>query len=191
MQIIGITGLPSSGKGEFSRIARTYDFYEVIMGDVIREELRNRGLEVNRENSNALMVELRKERGENIVAELTLEKINTAIKEGKKRILIDGIRSLHEVTFFRSYFQNLKIIAIHADPQTRFERSKLRKRKDDAFSIESFNERDKIELEVGIGNVIALADIMVNSPQTLEEAEVQYAKLIESFLDVNNTPLVY
>ena len=64
--VIGVTGLPSAGKGVFCDIARNhYGFKQIVMGDVIRRECKKRGLPVTRESSNIVMVELRKERGEN------------------------------------------------------------------------------------------------------------------------------
>jgi len=191
MQIIGITGLPSSGKGAFSNVAKDFSFHEIVMGDVIRKEITNRGLELTRENSNQIMIELRKERGDDIVAELTLELIEEAINQGETKILIDGIRSLKEVEYFKDQFPNLQIIAIHANPDTRYLRSKSRQRKDDAYSRESFDKRDRIELSVGIGEVIALADILINSPSTLEEAQVIFSEVLEEVINVDSTPLVF
>lgn len=182
MLIIGITGLPSSGKGEFSKVARRFDFHEIVMGDFIRNEITRRGLKMTRENSNKIMVELREERGKDVVAEVTLDWIKKAINDGHRRILIDGIRSLQEVDYFREHFPDLKIIAIHADPETRYHRSKHRKRKDDAYSRQTFNKRDQIELQVGIGDVIALADILISSPETLKEAQNVYEEVLTEVL---------
>jgi len=178
MNIIGITGLPSSGKGEFSKVASDFGFHEIIMGDVIRKEVKARGLKMTRENSNQIMLQLREERGQDVVAVVTLEWIKQAINDGKDQILIDGIRSMNEVNLFKEIYPELKIIAIHADPMTRYLRSKNRRRKDDAYSLSSFQKRDKIELQVGIGNVIALADILIPSPSTLEEARSIYREVL-------------
>ena len=81
--ILAVTGLPSSGKGTFSEIAESHGIKKFIMGDVIREECRKRGLEVNRESSDFVMVELRKEKGKDAVAVITLEWVNKAILEGR------------------------------------------------------------------------------------------------------------
>ena len=39
MKIIGLVGLPGSGKGEASRIARQQGLTVLVMGDVIRQEV--------------------------------------------------------------------------------------------------------------------------------------------------------
>ena len=77
--IIALTGLPSSGKGEFSIISKSYGYEEVIMGDIIRNEIVSRNLEVNRLNSNKIMIDLRNTFGKDIIAKRTLDIIITKI----------------------------------------------------------------------------------------------------------------
>ncbi len=45
MKIIGFVGLPGSGKGESSRLARQQGLTVLVMGDVIRQEAARQGLE--------------------------------------------------------------------------------------------------------------------------------------------------
>ena len=40
MKVIGIVGMPASGKGEVSRIARDLGIPVVVMGDAIREKVK-------------------------------------------------------------------------------------------------------------------------------------------------------
>ena len=70
MQIMGISGMPGSGKGMISDMASERGAIIVSMGDIIREEAKKRG-----EGSKETAVNLRKEFGEYIVYELTIEKI--------------------------------------------------------------------------------------------------------------------
>ena len=44
MKVIGIVGMPGSGKGEFSAVADELGIPVVVMGDVIREEVKKEGL---------------------------------------------------------------------------------------------------------------------------------------------------
>ncbi len=44
MKVIGIVGMPASGKGEASRIARDLGIPVVVMGDAIRERVKEAGL---------------------------------------------------------------------------------------------------------------------------------------------------
>ena len=70
MQVMGISGMPGSGKSIVSEIAAERGAIIVSMGDIIREEAKKRG-----ESSKETAVNLRKEFGEYIVSELTIQKI--------------------------------------------------------------------------------------------------------------------
>ncbi|MFV2015468.1 MAG: AAA family ATPase [Candidatus Heimdallarchaeota archaeon] len=176
--IIGVTGLPSAGKGLFCDIARKYGFKQIIMGDVIRNECHKRGLPVNRESSNKVMIDLRREGGENAVAIITLDWIRQAIISGHNLILIDGIRSLSEVKTFRNEYQDFNVISIHASQKTRLKRAMQRRRRDDAFSKQAFIKRDNIELNIGIGDVIAKSDILISSESVIGETRDAFREVI-------------
>ncbi|OLS26493.1 MAG: Adenylate kinase [Candidatus Heimdallarchaeota archaeon LC_2] len=184
--IIGVTGLPSAGKGVFCDIARNhYGFKQIVMGDVIRRECKKRGLPVTRESSNIVMIELRKERGANAIALVTLEWIDNLIQKDVKLILIDGIRSLSEVETFTASYENFTLIAVHASQQTRLHRAMNRRRKDDAFSKEAFLERDKIELDIGIGDVVAKSEILISSETSISKTKKQFKEALEFILKQN------
>ena len=53
-----------------------------------------------------------------------------------------------------------------------------RKRIDDTFSKEDFDERDKRELSWGIGEVIALADVMIVNEEGIEEFKKKVEKVL-------------
>ena len=63
MRVIGVVGLPASGKGEFSRIAAGMGIPVVVMGDVIREAVRAAGLPETDRNMGSVANALRKEGG--------------------------------------------------------------------------------------------------------------------------------
>lgn len=177
--IVGVTGLPASGKNEFGEVAKQAGFKQIVMGDVIRNECIRRGLEPTRENCNAIMIQLREEKGDGIVAKRVLEQVKELLAQGENLILIDGLRSPEEVKLFKQHFPNFNVIAIHASPTIRKERTLQRKRDDDSTSEEAFRVRDEKELQVGIGNVIALADYVITPPNNLEKAR----KLFKDFLN--------
>lgn len=188
--ILAVTGLPSSGKGTFSEIAELHGIKKFVMGDVIREECRKRGLEVNRASSDFVMVELRKEKGQDAVAVITLEWVLNAIKEDHGIILIDGIRSRDEIRYFEKYLDNLLIIGIHANPNIRLERALTRGRIDDAFDSKAFYQRDKIELNLGVGDVIALSDILIVTEESLDKTIHTYHEVIENIIKIKEELIV-
>lgn len=158
MRVIGISGMPGSGKSFISDKAVEKGAIIVSMGDIIREEAEKRG-----ETTGETAVNLRKEHGEYIVSELTIQKIKKLLNEGHDKIVVEGIRSHHEVEMFKENFENFMIVSAFTNPATRFERLKNRKREDDPEDYSDFAERDFRELGFGLGNVISLSDkIIVN-----------------------------
>ena len=75
MKVIGVVGLPASGKGEFSKIAAGMGIPVIVMGDVIREAVRKAGLEPNDANFGATANRLRAENGMDAIARLCVPEI--------------------------------------------------------------------------------------------------------------------
>jgi len=160
MQVIGVTGLPGSGKSIVARVAKNMDVNIIRMGDVIRDEAIKRNAEIGE-----TAVKLREEYGDYVVAERCVKLIKDHSKdetaECELKFIIEGIRSPYEVKIFKKNFKTFKIIAIHSSPKTRFSRLKRRKREDDSSNVTEFKKRDNRELKFGIGNVIATSDYMI------------------------------
>lgn len=175
MQIMGISGLPGSGKALVSEMATERGAIIVSMGDIIREEAKKRG-----ESTKETAVNLRKEFGNDIVSELTIKKIKK-LEENKnnKLIIIEGIRSLHEVEMFKENFSDFFILSIFANENLRFERLKIRNREDDSQDYEGFHKRDMTELGFGIGDVVALSDKLIINESDMES----YREKIDEFLN--------
>jgi dephospho-CoA kinase len=175
MRVMGVSGLPASGKSFVSELAVERGAMIVSMGDIIREEAKKRG-----ESTKETADNLRKEHGEYIVAELTVKKIKKILEEGfDSSIIIDGIRSPFEVNLFKENFDDFIILSIFANPDIRFERVKLRKREDDTTDYNVFAKRDQQELNFGIGDVISLSDKIIINESDLET----YIQEIEKFLE--------
>ena len=167
MHVIGISGLPGSGKSLISDMASEKGAVIVSMGDIIREEAKKRG-----ESTKDTAQNLRKEYGDDIVSELTIQKIKNIEKEEKDNtIIIEGIRSHHEVEMFKENFDNFIILSVFANPKLRFERLLNRNREDDSKDYNEFVKRDQRELSFGIGNVISLSDKLIINESDLESYE--------------------
>ena len=138
-RVIGIVGMPGSGKSTAVEAAQERGASIVVMGDIIRAEADRRGLERSREAMIQLMFEFRKEEGLAAVAKRCVPIINNA---KTTFVIVEGIRSYHEVQEYHKHFPNFTIIAIYAPPNIRFKRLKDRGRSDDPMTIEEFNERD-------------------------------------------------
>ena len=160
MQVIGVTGMPGSGKSVVARIAKNLGINVIRMGDVIRDEAMKKNADIGE-----TAIKLREEYGKYVVARRSVEIINAELKNSDKlddlKFIIEGIRSPFEVEIFKKRFEDFKVIAVHSSPNTRFMRLKRRKRSDDSTNFIDFKKRDERELNFGIGNVIATSDLMI------------------------------
>jgi dephospho-CoA kinase len=156
--VVGLAGMPGSGKSVVVETAVEMGYGVVVMGDVIREETQRRGLELNPQNMGRVMLELRKEGGASVIADRCIPKIEQQVS-GK--VIVDGVRSLYEAEAFKKHFSSFSLMAVYASPETRFNRLYRRKRSDDPDGWEVFHERDVRELGVGLGDAIAMAEYLV------------------------------
>lgn len=170
-RVIGVAGLPGSGKSLVSNSARKKGVVIINMGDFIREEASKRN-----ESSGKVAVDLRKEQGEYVLAKMCVDKIR---KSGDVNFLIDGIRSTYEVDLFRRSFKNFKVLSVFSSPRTRFNRLKLRMRDDDSCDYEDFRNRDLRELGFGIGDVISLSNYIIVNEGHIKNYKFEINKYIQ------------
>jgi dephospho-CoA kinase len=176
---VGIAGMPGSGKGVFRRAVQRMGYPVVVMGDVVREEVKRRNLKPTPENVGKTMLHLRKVDGPAAVAKQCIPKLE---KTTGRIVVIDGIRSLAEVEEFKKHFPNFFVVAIHASPETRYRRLSRRKRSDDPPNWETFTERDQRELGVGMGAVIAAADHTIDNEGTSAQLNAEISRVMKEML---------
>jgi len=166
MKVIGVVGLPASGKGEFSRIAGEMGIPLVVMGDVIREVVKEEGLLVTDANLGAVAHRLRREEGMAAIARRALPRIRAC---NAPLVLVDGIRGDSEVSVFREEFPQFSLIGIDAPFYERLERLSRRGREDDFSRSDQLVERDQREISWGLGRALSSADYTLFNEGTLEE----------------------
>ena len=177
--VVGLAGMPGSGKSLVVETAMKMGYGVVVMGEVIREETQKRGLKLDPKNIGKVMLELRKKSGASVIADRCIPKIE---QQESGKVIVDGVRSLSEVEAFKRCFAHFSLIAVYASPETRFNRLYRRHRSDDPDGWELFHERDMRELGVGLGNVIAMAEYLIineNSKGNTKAAVKKFIRRIE------------
>jgi dephospho-CoA kinase len=177
MRVIGTVGLPGSGKGEFAEVARDRGIPVVTMGDVVRRETRERGLDPA-EHHGEVARALREEDGPLAIAERSLPMLREHLEE-HDTVVVDGLRSGDEAERFEEAFgESFLLVAITAPAEVRAERLDLRGR-DDTES-EGIEERDERELGFGMGEAIDRADLTVENANTLDAFRERVAAVLDS-----------
>lgn len=165
MRVIGTVGLPGSGKGEAAAVAREEGIPVVTMGDVIRRECRDRGLDPA-DHHGEVATAMREENGPLAIAERSLPLIEECLEENEV-VLVDGLRSGAEAKRFEKAFgEEFTLVAVEAPFELREERLGTRGR--DNPDIESLETRDERELGFGMGEAIERADVTIENTDSLE-----------------------
>lgn len=172
--------MPGAGKSTIAEGLKSRGYDVINMGNAVREEAKKKNVEPTRTNLGKLMLELREKNGPGAVAELIKCQIESS---SSNVILIDGIRSNEEIKVLRK-FGSVKLLAIHASTDTRFEFLQKRGRSDDPQTKKHFEERDSRELGVGISNSIALSDDAISNTGLTKEELLQTAyKIIQGWIE--------
>ena len=166
MKVIGIVGMPASGKGEVSRIARDLGIPVVVMGDAIRERVKEVGLPLTDANLGAVAGRLRADLGMDAIARITIPAIEAT---AAPVVLVDGIRGDYEVAAFREHFPYFTLIGIESSFAKRYTRLTNRGRSDDSLTAEELQARDERELGWGLGRALEGADYRIVNEGTLDE----------------------
>lgn len=178
MRIIGTVGLPGSGKGEFAAVAEELGVPVVVMGDVIRTETRERGLDPA-EHHGQVAQALREEHGPAAIAERTLPRLRQKLAN-HDTVVVDGIRSDEEVSRFQEAFgEDFALVSIEAPFDVRAERIGERGRDRSDGDGETLQERDERELGFGMGRAMDMADFTIENTTDLASFRAKAKAIIE------------
>lgn len=159
--LIGLTGFARSGKDTVaSYLVKNYGFKAFAFSDIIIEHLKKMNREVTKENMSLLGDELRKEFGNDVMAQFLWERVKNFDK-----IVITGFRSPAEVAFFKAKTRCI-LIYVEADAEIRFRRRTA----EDPETKKAFFERDERDKKnKGLDVVIDEADYTLENNGTKEE----------------------
>ncbi|ERH09921.1 MAG: hypothetical protein J07HX64_01686 [halophilic archaeon J07HX64] len=178
--VVGIVGLPGSGKSEAATVAEELDVPVVTMGDVIRAACRERDLDPATHHGQVAQ-QLRAENGPAAIAEASLPSIEDGLADAGV-VVVDGIRSEVEVERFETAFGDaFTLVSVETPFETRAERLDLRNRDADSNEGgESLAERDEREREFGMGEAMDRAGLTLENTGSLERFHDEVRKLLHS-----------
>lgn len=183
MQVIGIVGLPGSGKSEAATVAREMGIPVVTMGDVVRAETEDRGLNPASDHGSVAQA-MREEGGPAAIADRSLPIIEDRLDDSDV-VLVDGIRSDHEVRVFEDRFgEDFTLVEVYAPFDLREERLAERGRDTDAAEGgESLAQRDERERGFGMDAAIEAADRTIENTKSLGAFREAVRELLEEEQD--------
>lgn len=171
MITIGITGTLGAGKGTLvTYLIENKGFKHFSVRAYLTDEIKRRGLPVNRDSMVVVANDLRTKNSPSFVTDqLYFE----AIKNGKNCI-IESIRTPGEIISLREK-GDFMLIAVDADPQLRYQRIKSRNSSTDHIDFETFISNEKREMnstnpnEQNLQQCIALADFTLQNNNTIKD----------------------
>jgi len=178
MQIIGITGTLGAGKGtlvDYLVEQKNFGYYSVRQ--FLIEEIKKRGLPVNRDSMVLTANDLRTK---NNPAFIIQELYKEASRQNKNAV-IESIRTPGEIDFLKQQGSFL-LLAVDADPHTRFDRISERKSSTDDIDFETFIDNEQREMTAtdpnkqNLKKCIERADIVLINNGTIEELYDQLKK---------------
>lgn len=164
--IVGVTGYLASGKDTIAEMLISKGFNHYSLSDELRSILKDRGIEITRENLQQIGNELREKYGSEYLAERVIEK-------AKKPAVITSIRSVGEASFLKS--RGMKLIFVDAPIKLRYERIIRRKREgEEVLTFDQFKAQEDVEKGASSSSqqlhlVAKLADFMIINNGTLEQ----------------------
>ena len=206
--IIGLTGLPSVGKGEVAcalaglAAERGWRLASISFSDQIKDEAKARGIpekSFTREILSRIGTELREKEGPGVLAARIAQKIEAwPGKERPEVFVCDGVRHPGEVEALRAAFgKRFTLVAVEAEPREIVRRLITRRRPDE--SPDALRSEDGairlLEQELNgapgknapnVGDCISLADVRVANHGTLEDLRRAVAAIFDKLVEAES-----
>ena len=178
--IIGVTGLYASGKDTFARVLEEQGFVHISLSNLIREYVREKGMEVTRDSLIMQGNVLRQLYGPGVLAEMALKKM----VEGNNYV-VSSIRNVGEVEALKRG-KEFRLVSLEGPAEIRFDRVRTRNREQDPRIFEEFMRKEGRELRSNdpivqnLSGVIELAEIKVENKGTFEEFKQNIRNFLEN-----------
>jgi dephospho-CoA kinase len=149
MKIVGIGGLPRSGKDTLAELFIEHDYYGVSFGDIVREFARERHNDKPDPISVANMTEtsnwLRETRGADIILQTALEHYEEALKsKAYEGLVLFSVRAPVEVDWILAH--NGELIWVEASDEVRWKRNLKHQREGEPeIDLDEFKRQEALQ----------------------------------------------
>lgn len=196
-KIIGISGLPRSGKDSLAEFFMNYGFYGVSLGDIVREFAFKRHADkldpISVKNMTDTSNWLRSERGADAVLQIALEKYEEARKsKSYDGLVLFSIRAPIEVDYILK--RDGELIWVEASDETRYQRDMSARREGEAdITKEEFLRQEALQyqpqpgieksIQMDMDYVRSKATIVFDNEDSLEEFNKKAEELVGKLTD--------
>lgn len=176
--IIGMAGSFGAGKGTVVAYLVQKGFKHYSASGFITEEIKRRGLPVDRDSMTVVANDLRKEYGPAYL----MERLYAQAKENGGDAVLESLRAVAEARKIKEL--GGYVIGVDADPEIRYQRAYLRGSEKDAVSYEKFLEQERAEsnpddpTKQDIFSALKESDCIITNNGSLEELHAQ----VDAFL---------
>ena len=178
--IIGIAGSFGSGKGAVvDYLVKTKGFKHYSASRLITDEIKRRGLPVNRDVMTVVANDLRKVRGPVYL----IEEMHRLASEAGGDAMLESLRTVAEARKIKELGGS--IIGVDADSKLRYERALKRGSEKDNVSYEKFLAQEKAEsnpddpTKQDVFNALKESDFILTNDGTLEELHTRIDEVLK------------
>ncbi len=166
VKVIGLTGSIGAGKDVVSKyLVSKYGYIQITIGDVVREAMKKKGLEITRENSDAFSQEMRDKFGADYW-------IKQCVKKAKNypKSVIDGVRLPSDNDAIKSEFgKDYILLKVDAEPMIRFQRLQSRGRSDLPKDLAHFESQERSQNQMfKLDETFKAASAVIDNSTTLD-----------------------
>jgi dephospho-CoA kinase len=179
--IIGVTGTNGAGKGTVVEHLVSKGFKHYSARSFIVEEVKKRGLTIDRTTIREVANDLRKQHGP---AYVILSLYEQALTNGGDAV-VESVRTIGEVERLKK--EGMVLFAVDADRKLRYERAIRRGSETDKVSFEEFCLQEDREMaqeeawDMNVFGVMKMADKVFLNNGTIEDLHVQVDTALEKF----------
>ncbi len=177
--VFAVSGLPAAGKGEFAAILADTGIPVRSMGDMVRAEVKARGIPEAPHVFGEVATQLRAEHGEDVLAHRLIDAVDELLLS-HRIVLIEGLRGTAEREVFSNHWgESFSVVAITASKELRFQRVQSRARSEDG-DLSDLEARDKRETGWGLDVIIQEADYCFANESNLEDLKSRVSAWLDN-----------